>query len=248
MLHAVFFYWQNMPKFGGDYLGGTHFEHALLKAHQPGDVAGIFYRTFPKPNEPTAKKTIIRMCQSGHFSEIVIHLAPFDGSHRYPISNLITRVLSDSADLEKIQRLYPNTQLMLSPFCENGHTAKELKPVFDGMVRAAPKCLMVNSTTNGTEVPGVITEIHIPDANHLPRQPIGPHTVSFDGFGGQGTPDFMQSNIKVIILHYPNARHIRWWDFKCNGKRDWEDQTPISQRDTWPDITYIQTRRAHMSH
>lgn len=233
-------------RFGGDYLGAPQFEDAILAAHKPGDAAGLLYRTFPKRGEPSAKKTVIKLDKSGLISEMVIHLAPFDGNHLYPISNLLTRILSDCSDLEKIQTIYPGTRLMLSPFCENGYTVRELAPVFKAMAKQAPSCLLVNSTITGTEVPGVITEVHIPNGRHLPRPPNGEHTISFDGFGGDGSSDFIHANIKAILMHYPNARHIRWWDFYCNGKKDWEDKTPIPARTHWPDAKYIRFRRGKM--
>ncbi len=233
-------------KYGGDYLGATHFEDAMLKAHKPGDCAGIFYRTFPKPGKPTAKDTVIKMCKSGKFSEIVVHLAPFDNSHSYPISNLRSQVLNDSRELSKIQTLYAGTRLMLSPFCENNHAAKDLIPLFDKMKKMAPNCLMVNSSMKGVVIPGVILEIHLTDSRSLPRIPSGDYTVSFDGFGGGGKGDFSDADIPEILRNYATARHIRWWDFRCNGKSNHEDDTSIPNRKTWPDERYIKSRRAQM--
>ncbi len=177
--------------------------------------------------------------------EIVIHIGPFDNSHAYPIAKLRKFVLEETKKLEALSKKHPKTILMLSPFCEHNPSTKNIKPLLDEMKRLAPSCLIVNSIWKGQEVPGYITEIHIPTSK-LPRKPKGEYTVAFDGFGGDGSGDFSDANIQAILDNYSDARHIRAWDFRFNGKFGHNDKTPIAQRKSWPSVKYIKGKLAAM--
>lgn len=220
-------------KFGVDYLGGVKYQGAILQAQRPGDVGGIFLRTFGD-----ARRTVTAMLKSGKFSEIVIHLAPFDGSHTYPISKLMPQIRKDARWAETKQKEYPATRLMLSPFCENKHTRRALTPVFNELRALAPSCLLVNSSMKGIALPGVITEIHLENSKPV-RKPTGEYTVSFDGFGGMGGGDFPDADISTIVQRYPDARHVRAWHFRCNGKFGHLDKTPLERRNCWPGPEYL---------
>lgn len=227
-------------KYGGDYLGGVKYSRAVLKTHPRGNVGGIFHNTFGY-----ALETEDQWCRSGLFSEIVSHIAPFDNSHAYPIRQLLPYVLAEARKIDVISRANPRTVVMLSPFCEHNHPAKEMIPVFEAMRKAAPSCLLVNSIWKGQPVPGVITEIHLP-SSRLPPVPQGEYTVAADGFGGDGRGDFPDTNVQNILQKYAGARHIRWWNFRCNGKFGHTDTAAISARTNWADEKYLRGHNALM--
>lgn len=227
-------------KFGVDYLGGRHYEKAMLITHPPLWSGGIFLRTFGD-----ARSTLEKMCRSGKFSEIVVHLAPFDNSHRYELNKYLPNVRRDALWCEGLSRKYPNVVLMLSVFCEHNHSAKTMKPVFDGLKRIAPSCLMVNSIWKGEVVPGVITEIHLENSKPK-RKPPGEYLVSFDGIGGDGEGDFTDVDVPKLLNIYSDARHIRLWNFRYNGKFGHKDTTPIAQRKCWPSVEYLKGHNAMM--
>lgn len=221
-------------KYGADYLGGVKFEKEMLAAHPTGGVGGIFYTTFG-----SAKGTLLRMCQSEKFSEIAVHLAPFDNSHRYPIAQLMPKLREWAREVETISKLFPATVILLSPFCEHNHTSKEMQPVFQELKQIAPSCLMLNAIWKGQRVPGTVTEIHLSNSKSLPKKPGGDYTVSFDGFGGDGSGNYPDTDIQAILIKYADARHIRCWNFRFNGKTSFKDKTPLADRSSWPSVEYI---------
>jgi hypothetical protein len=214
---------------GMDYLGGKHFEKDMLRAHPQGWCAGIFLRTFGD-----ARSTVEKMARSGKFSEIVIHLAPFDKDHRYPISKLQKQVEADAAWCEQLARKYPGTKILISPFCEHNHPRKVMIPFFERLRKIAPSCLMVNSIWKGEQVPGVITEIHLENSKPK-RKPSGEYIVAFDGFGGDGSGDSTDCDIDTILARYPDARQVRFWNFRFNGKFGHKDTAPVNKRKHWAD-------------
>lgn len=235
-------------KFGIDMLGAARYQPQALAAQRPGDCAGIFLRTFMDNvhGRTDSKKVVAAWCESGKFSEIVIHLAPFAKDHNYSIKQLKKRLITDTRWAKSLQKRYPKTQLMLSPFCEHKLSAKEMTPLFQELHSIAPNCLFVNSILDGGEevfLPYVWTEIHI--ENTTPRkQPKHQHTISFDGFGGDCLVDFFTANIRGIVASFPNARHMRGWNFRCNCKRDCRDTTPIPDRTAYPDVAYLKKIRS----
>lgn len=228
-------------RYGGDFLGGKHYQKALLAATRPGDAGGIFLRTFGD-----ARKTVEAMLASGKFADQVVHLAPFDSSHAYPIKKLLPQLRSDAKWLNDVSVRHPKTVVLLSPFCEHNHPASVMRPLFDELRKLAPSCLLLNSIWKGQEVPGVITEIHLTDSKRLPRKPKGEYTVAFDGFGGDGSGDFPDADIPTILQNYADARHVRSWNFRNNGKSGHADKTPVNARKVWPDVNYLKGHRAMM--
>lgn len=226
--------------FGVDYLAGLKYQKVMLQTHRPGWSAAIFLRTFGD-----ARKTVRAMAESGKFSEIVVHLAPFDNNHAYPIQELMSQLKKDASWLEGIALAFPNCKLLLSPFCEHNHSKKDMLPLFIELREIAPHCLMLNSIWKGERIEGIITEIHL-TTSKLPPKPKGEYTISFDGFGGDGSGNFTDTNIEKIINTYSDARHIRLWNFRYNGKANWKDKTPIPDRKTWPDKAYMLGHNAMM--
>jgi hypothetical protein len=237
---------QVMPRVGGDYLGGMQYEKEMLAGHPAGQVGGIFYRTFKPARGKRPEDTLSAMCRSGKFSEIVVHLAPFDNSHRYPVSKLLPQVLRDAEVLQRIFAQCPGTRLMLSPFCEHNHPAAVMRLVFQDLRKAAPTALLVNSIWKGQEVPETITEVHLVDSKHLPPIPKNEYTVSADGFGGDGSGDLPDADIPKLLGRYSTARHFRWWNFRNNCKFGHKDTTPIDQRKSCPSVEYIRGHAAMM--
>jgi len=233
-----------MIKVGADPLAAVLYEDAVIESLRKGDVSGIFLNTFYKTRNGKkvyAKKTLQRILATNLLDEIVVHLAPFDNSHRYPIKQLRKEILADSAWLEA-EQAKTRTLIIISPFCENNHKAKDMKPLFDDIARVAPRCDYINSIWKGEEVQGVDTEIHIPDARNLPRIPKNRFTISFDGFGGDGSQDFPDAKLIEILKPYilsGRLRHVRGWHFRCNGKKDHLDSTPIGLRRYLPNANYI---------
>jgi hypothetical protein len=225
-------------KYGIDALGGNHFEKELLKVAPVGGVGGLFLRTFGN-----AHKSGERFVNSQKFSEFLFHSAPFDRSHRYPVRDLLSTLRADAAWAERLSRANPNVVVMFSPFCEHNHPRSVMEPVFMELQRIAPSVLMVNSIWKGEQVPGIITEIHIPSSKLLPGIPRGEFTVSWDGCGGdprvQYQGDFPDTDVPTILAHYARARHIRLWNFRCNGKFGNKDTTPVGQRKHWPNEHYL---------
>lgn len=218
--------------YGGDYLGGMHFERDMLVAHARGGVGGIMLRTFGD-----ARKTSTKMAESGKFAEILIHLYPFDRSHNYNIARAMPGLRKDTAFCAEIAKQY-GAKILISPFCEHLHPTREMIPVFAELKKIAPMCEFVNSGPIDQEVPGVIQDVHLSNSS-FKRKPKGPYTVSFDGFGSNGEGDFSDANIPEILEHYKDARHIRCWDFRFNGKSSHLDTTPIQSRRAWPSYDYI---------
>lgn len=222
------------PKLGGCVLGANQYRQAAIRAANQGEVAAIFLRTFGY-----AMPTLKAMMASGKFSEIMVHTAPFDYSHRYPIDSLMVQVLEDARDLEALQKKYPGTTIIISPFCEHNHARSVMKPVLDAVRAAAPSCLVANSIWKGDIVPGYMTDIHIPNARNLPRAPRGEFTISFDGVGGDGSGDFTDLDIVSILNRYRRARHIRHWNFRHNGKYGHSDPATLTERKYFPNVRYL---------
>ena len=228
--------WAQTP--GVDYLLGRNYQKAMLETHPATWAGGIFLRT-----GGDARATVKAMCQSRKFSDLVVHLAPFDNSHAYPINKLLPQIIADAKWLQSIQTLCPDTRLMPSPFCEHNHPANKIKPVLDAIKKAAPSTYPVNTIWRGGVVDGYTTEMHLADSK--PRAPPrGEYTVSFDGFGGDGSGDFTDADIDTILKRYSSARHIRLWNFRYNGKFGHKDRTPLSARKHWPDANYL---RGHVA-
>jgi hypothetical protein len=228
-------------KLGADYLGGVKYESAMIKTHPVNRVGGIFLRTFGP-----ALNTIEKMCASFKFSEIVIHIAPFDPTHAYSLNQYLPRVYSDAKALERLSKKYPNTVLLLSPFCEHNHSTSTMLPVFNKLKTIAPSCGYINSIWKGGRVPGIITELHLENSKKLPKVPTENYTISFDGFGGDGSGDFSDTDIMAILNKYSTARHIRCWNFRFNGKFGHKDETPIKNRRFWPDDNYLKCHHEMM--
>lgn len=230
------------PRYGGDFLAGRHYERAMYEATRPGDAGGIFLRTFGD-----ARETVRRMAATGKFAEIVVHMAPFDNSHTYQVSKTLPQIRKDAQWLRvNVAQRYSGTTLMLSPWCEHNHPAATSRPVFDELRRICPECLMVNSVWRGQQVPGTITEIHLTSSKSLPRKPQGEYTLSFDGFGGDGSGDMPDADVPAILARYGDARHVRYWNFRNNRKYGHLDTTPITQRMADPDAAYLKGHRAMM--
>lgn len=230
-----------MPIMGGDYLAGRCYQAAMIKAHKRGDCAGIFLRTFGD-----ARKTVRKMAASLKFSEIVVQLAPFDNSHKYPISKLRKQLMKDAAWLEETAKKFSHTIFLLCPFTEHNHPRSVMQPLFMDLQQIAPSCIMVNSIWKGQTVPGVITELHIEDSKHLPIKPSGEYIISFDGCGGKGQGNFPDLDIPSIIEKYHDARQIRAWNFEYNGKYGWKDPSSIENRENFPSVDYIKAVQSNL--
>ena len=203
-------------------------------------VCGFFYTTFSKDNQSGKEgKALLEDLCKAQCSEIAVHLAPFDNTHKYPIASLMPKLKVWAAEVEQISKANPSTVILMSPYCEHNHTAKEMIPVFEELKRIAPSCLMLNSIWKGQRVSGITTEIHLENSKSLPAKPGGDYTISFDGFGGDGSGNYPDTNVQAILLKYADARHIRCWNFRFNGKFGDEDKTPISDRNCWPSREYI---------
>lgn len=234
--------------YGADYLFGKFYKTQMNRSHPRGWAAGIFFRSPEDAKRKwDAKKIIVSMCKTGKYSEIVIHLAPFDKTHNYPITEETKhRILKDTQWVRDLQLKYPDTKLLPSPFCEHNHLKNEITPLLMDMLEIMVVPQVVNSIWRGSEVPGTITEIHLANSK-LPKRPKNPeYTVSFDGFGGKGEGNFTDTNIENILNNYSDARHIRWWDFNNNGKFGWEDTSSVDNRRFFPSTGYLKARHAMM--
>ena len=220
---------------GADALGAVFYAKALLRAHTPGFCVGIFYRTFVNKSVPP-KKLVRLLVESKKVSELVIHLAPFDRSHTYPIDRLQKQILTDAKELEAFAN--NGTKILLSPFCEHNHSAKNISPFLDQLRAVAPSCEVVNSIWKGEEVPNTITEIHL-ERGTKPRPKNKQYIVSFDGFGGDGRGDFTDCDIDHFLNYYKDARQIRFWNFRCNGKFGHKDTAPVDSRKHWPSVEWL---------
>lgn len=228
------------PRPGVDYLAGVKYEKVMIDNHPKGWTAGIFLNTFGG-----GYGTLDRMACSGKFSEIVAHIAPFDKSHTYPIDELKSQVMQGAKRIQRIAKKCPQTVLMPSPFCEHNHPTNKIKPILDQIKKVAPNTLPVNSIWRGGIVYGYTTEIHL--ENSRPRAPpSGDYIISFDGFGGDGSGDFTDTDLVKIFSRYPKARQIRLWNFRFNGKFGHKDSASIEQRKHWPDAKYIRGHVAMM--
>lgn len=222
--------------YGADYLGGCKYQKAMIANHTPGWAAGIFLRTFGD-----ARKTVEAMVKSGKFSEIVVHIAPFQNDHNYPVK--LSKQVRE--DLEFLGQFDPMI-IWPSVYCENNLDKAQIYKVFEQIQSIKFFPHLINSIWKGAEHPKMITEIHIPNSKQLPKKPKQPYTVSFDGFGGDGSGNFTDTNIEAILDRYSDALHARWWDFFNNGKVRWDDRTPINQRESWPNSDYLLNRHAMM--
>lgn len=222
-----------MTLFGPDCLGAVHYEAAMLRGVRPLGCTGVFLRTFGE-----AHRTVERMCASRKFREIVVHLAPFDYSHRYPVLKNMPLLKRDTVWLQSLAVKYPNTVLLLSPFCEHNHTAERMARVFAQLMPLAPNCVPLNSVWRGGIVRGICTEIHLTDSKPV-KPPPGEYSISLDGFGGDGSGDSTDSEIFKIIARYPKARQFRHWSFRLNGKFGHNDPSALADRKSWPTWQYI---------
>lgn len=230
-------------KFGQDYLGGVCYEKEILRTHNQGWVGGFFLRTFKRPDQKQAdaRSFIERMVKSGKFSEVVIHAAPFDHSHVYDFSKYLPQVKKDAAWADRVSRENPSCVVLFSPFCEHGHSAAQMIPVFNDLKALAPSCLMLNSVLNfGQVIEGVLTDVHLANGHKL-MKPMGNYTVSFDGY-----EDMPSADVQAIIQFYSDARHIRAWNSRHNGKVKVNETTPEFDRTNWPSKEYLRGHNALM--
>lgn len=231
---------------GNDTLAGVLYPDEVMKSLVKGDQNGIFFTTFKNKRGKDARGLVKKIVKKSVLAELVTHLAPFDKSHAYPIKKLEKQVLADTKVCQGIAKL-GSTKLLLSPFCENKHKRKDIEPLFKKMMALAPDCLFVNSIYGGEEVPGIITEIHIPNSKKLPPIPKQEFIISFDGFGGDGSGDFPDADIYKIILYYAKSgrlRAVRGWNFRHNGKYGHADTAPINNRTCLPNVVYLLGTRA----
>lgn len=233
-------------RIGGDFLGGAFFEKEALRASKPGDVFGIMPETF-KGKRGNGWTTVDAFGKSKKFFEGVVYITPFDGSHKYPINKLKPLIRKNVLKMEALANKYPHQIWMISFFCENNHPRSAMEPLYREMKALAPSCLFVNSILKGQEVPGMITEIHLESSKTLPREPSLEYVVSFDGFGGNKSHpgDFPDANIESILKKYPRARHVRYWNARCNGKFSPTQENPglPNNRKHWPDVNYLKGHR-----
>lgn len=225
------------PILGQDYLLAWGFLPAIKQAHRlipRGGCFGVFDST-GKSGRPAATW----MIQSGEFSEGVTHLEPFDYSHRYPVTPQVLKRLENSARYYEALAVKHKTKIGLSPFCEHNHTRAVMAPIFRMLRKVAPNCFMVNSIWKGQEVPGTVTEIHLENSKPKPRPRNPEYIVAFDGFGGKGEGDFTDCDIDAILARYKDARQIRGWNFRFNGKFGHKDPTALLNRSKWPNPKYI---------
>lgn len=229
---------QALPPLGADYLGGKHFERAILQTHPQGWAGGIFLTTFGD-----ARSTVRALACSGKVGELVVHISPFDRSHAYPLRQLEAQVRKYAPFLERTAKECPRAIIMPSPACEHNHKAKDYKKILDLTRKLAPSTLPINSIWKGERVYGYTTEIHL--ENSKPRAaPGGDYTISFDGFGGDGSGDFTDADIPKLLERYQTARHVRLWNFRYNGKFGHKDTTPVDKRKHWPDVDYLKGHNA----
>jgi hypothetical protein len=227
-------------KLGQDALGVFHYKKAFIQAFQTGDCMGLMLRTFGDARN--VLKSILTKCK---ISQLVIHLAPFDYDHVYPIKKLKKQIILDAKFIEKLAKKYPNTLFMISPFCEHNHKKNVMAPLFADLRRVAPSCWFVNSIWKGEEVAGTVTEIHIPKSKNLPKRPQNQfYTVALDGLGGDGSGDSPDIDMSKVLEKYSDAMHLRVWNFRHNGKFGHKDETPINKRNCWPSVHYLKGHRA----
>lgn len=235
-----------LTKIGGDFLGGAFYIKEAIQASNPGDVCGIMPETFKNKG---GWKAVEEFGKCKKFSEIVVHLTPFDGSHRYPIKQLKPLIKKNVLKMEELAKKYPGTIWMISFFCEHRHKRSNLEPLYREMKPYAPSCVFVNAfISGGEEVPGMISEIHLESSKTLPREPKLEYVVAFDGFGGNKNypGDFPDANIEKILEKYPRARHVRYWNARCNGKFSPTQSNPgePNKRKHWPSVEYLKGHRA----
>ena len=216
----------DLPPPGIDYLGGAKYPSAMIAVHPQGYAAGIFFRTFGN-----ATQAIKGLCASGKASEIVVHLAPFDRTHRYSLRRYLPQVYKDAAKLEAIAKAC-GAKILISPFCEHNHSRKVMQPIFKRLREIAPSTELVNSILRGQIVAGVITEIHPEDGKPLRSAPNGAYTVSLDGYSGNGLKAYER---------YHTARHFRFWHHRLNGRRHFNDAIPIEQRRAYPGKQWLKS-------
>jgi len=231
---------------GGDFLGGAFYEKEAIQASVKGDVCGIMPETF-SGKKGNGWLTAEAFAKSGKFSEMVVHMTPFDGSHKYPIEKLKPLLKKNALRLESLAKKY-STVILASPFCENRHDKKTMKDLFAWLSPLCPSCLLVNSSLNaGVSIPGVILEIHLESSRTLPKEPDGEYIISFDGFGGNKKypGDFPDANIPEILSKYPRRRHARYWNARLNGKFSPTQDNPgaPNNRKHWPDVNYLTGHR-----
>lgn len=234
--------------YGCDYLGAVNFEKAMLRSHPVGWCAGIMPETFKNSKGNKGWGTVNKMGRSKRFSEIVLHLTPFDYDHEYPIKKNIKLLRQNTTKVNQLQQKYPHTRFLPSPFCEHRHDRNTIENVIEELRTIAPLCTFVNSIYGGQETPLALTEIHLSNSKKLPKKPKFDYLVSFDGFGGdkEYPGDFTDTDIEAILEFYHDARQIRSWNFRMNGKYGHLDKTILAKRKHWPDENYLRGHHAMM--
>jgi len=234
-------------RIGGDFPGAAYYQKAAVQASEPGDCFGIMPETFGVKG--TGWDTVEAFGRCGKFFEGVVHITPFDGTHRYPIKQLLPLIRKNVIRMERIANKYPNTIWMISIFCEHNHPRSRMEPLYRRMKELAPSCLFVNSIWQGEEVAGMLTEIHLESPNKLPRVPRLEYLVSYDGFGGDGKCNYTDADHTEILNKYASARHIRYWGARCNGKFKPNQPKPPTpnNRTYWPDVHYLKGHRVMLT-
>lgn len=219
-----------------DYLGAPKYIKAMLAGHKVGCAGAIFYRTFGHGKEAATK-----MGRSKKFSHIPIHLASFDGTHKYPVSKYLSQIKKDAKEIEAIAKRFPDTKFQISPFCEHMHKASVMTPIFEEIEQIAPSCGLINSIMfghGGDEIPWITTEIHL-EKFILKKPKNKSYIVTADGFGGNGSGDFSDTNIQKLMEFYSDAEQFGWWNFENNGKYSHDDESSVNKRKNWPNVHYI---------
>ncbi len=131
--------------YGTDDLFGACYQKVMIDTHPEGWAGGIFWSTPKLPDQPDARKAVMAIGKSGKWSELVVHLAPFDKTHRYDLQANLPIVYSACSYMFRVARRYTNTKFILSPFCESQHSKETMIPIFKEMKTRAPNCSFVHS-------------------------------------------------------------------------------------------------------
>lgn len=207
---------------GLDLLGMALYPNEALKAFVQGYAIGAFWSEFGSVTK-LSHDLYVKGCRIFRFQAI------WDGSHGYDIKKNLPTLKAACLEIQAFKKAHPDARILISPFCEHNHTAKEMAPVFKSMTQWAPDCEQVNCIWKGQFIPNMLNEVH----GEAPKLPDGRFIVSADG-----------TDLTTINIPKWNARHINaeikfGWikGFNLLGAKP---ELPPKQRKKKPSVSDIQ--------
>lgn len=208
-------------KYGIDYILGSKYKHAILKAHPEGFGAGFLLNVL---GVPSSLKIIKKLAESGRTPFIRVHLVwKDDHIFRSPEKRL---AIKRAKRIASVIESHPEIKWYVSPFLEPHKAPGKLYNQTLRLCRAElpPATKLVSTSLEGD----VLKQADFTEMHHGSYKNVaGKKIFSYDGVSATS------SNIKAYKQLASNSELFFLWNCKLNGKTHDKDRTPRSQRTNW---------------